>query len=100
MFAYRNVQRAIRDGRWKLIRYPQVDRTQLFDLKNDPDETVNLADRPEHADRVRALTELLAKEQKQFGDNAPLQVPNPKPAGWRPPKEGKSPSGSKGGGRP
>ena len=27
---YRNCQRSIRDDRWKLIRYPLVDRTQLF----------------------------------------------------------------------
>jgi len=32
VFAYRDFQRAIRDERWKLIRYPQVDKTQLFDL--------------------------------------------------------------------
>lgn len=41
MFAYRDVQRGYRDERWKLIRYPYVDRTQLFDLQNDPDETKN-----------------------------------------------------------
>jgi arylsulfatase A-like enzyme len=49
MFAFRDIQRALRDERWKLIRYPQVERTQLFDLKNDPHETTNLAARPEHA---------------------------------------------------
>jgi arylsulfatase A-like enzyme len=87
LFAYRDVQRAVTDGRWKLIRYPRVDRTQLFDLQNDPDETTNLADRPEHAARARALTALLAEEQKRYGDTAPLRVPNPRPAEWRPPKE-------------
>ncbi len=85
LFAYRDVQRAVREGRWKLIRYPQVDRTQLFDLETDPYETTNLADRPEQAARVAALTELLEKEQKQFGDKAPLKVANPKPAAWTPP---------------
>jgi arylsulfatase A-like enzyme len=100
LFAYRNIQRAIRDDRWKLIRYPQVDRTQLFDLQNDPDETTNLADRPEQAARVLALTALLAREQKQYGDAAPLHVTNPRPAQWMPPKGGRSPSGSKEGPRP
>ena len=33
LLAYRNVQRAMRDDRWKLIRYPEVDQTQLFDLR-------------------------------------------------------------------
>ena len=49
MFAYRNVQRAVRDDRWKLIRYPQVDKTQLFDLQNDPDELKDLSADPAHA---------------------------------------------------
>ncbi len=33
---------------------------QLFDLKNDPDETTNLAAKPEHAKRVEKLTATLA----------------------------------------
>jgi hypothetical protein len=28
--AFTDTQRAIRDERWKLIRYPKVDVTQLF----------------------------------------------------------------------
>lgn len=87
MFAYRNVQRAVRDERWKLIRYPLVNKTQLFDLANDPQEVTNLADKPEHAARVAALTALLKTEQKQFGDAAPLTVPSPKPAQWTPPRD-------------
>src|SRR5690606_10560832 len=36
--AYKDVQRAIRQGKWKLYRYPQVNVTQLFDVEADPDE--------------------------------------------------------------
>jgi arylsulfatase A-like enzyme len=93
MFAYRDVQRAVRDDRWKLIRYPEIDKTQLFDLRTDPHETTNLAGRPEQAARVVALLALLAKEQQQHGDTAPLRVPRPKPAEWAPPLQGK-PAGS------
>ncbi len=89
LFAYRNVQRAIRDERWKLIRYPQIDKTQLFDLQTDPDEIRNLADQPGQASRVRDLLALLEKEQKRQGDTAPLRVATPKPAEWTPP--GKKP---------
>jgi arylsulfatase A-like enzyme len=85
LFAYRGVQRAIRDDRWKLIRYPQVDKTQLFDLHADPAETANLAGDPVQAARVAALTSALEAEQKAFGDAAPLRVPNPKPGEWTPP---------------
>ena len=83
-FAYRDVQRAIRDERWKLIRYPQVDRTQLFDLKADPHETTNLASKPEHAGKVVELRELLKRELAGFGDTAALEVANPQPADWAP----------------
>jgi arylsulfatase A-like enzyme len=88
MFAHRNVQRGVRDDRWKLIRYPQVDKTQLFDLRADPYETINLADKPEHAARVSALTALLEKEQKQYSDTTPLTVSNPKSGEWTPPQKG------------
>jgi arylsulfatase A-like enzyme len=84
MFAYRNVQRAVRDGRWKLIRYPLVDRTQLFDLQADPQEITNLADKPEHRGKVTELTARLESLQKDSGDTAPLIVANPKPADWTP----------------
>jgi arylsulfatase A-like enzyme len=92
LFAYRDVQRAVRDERWKLVRYPQVNKTQLFDLRLDPDEINNLADKPEQAARVGGLTALLEKEQKQWGDTTPLTVPKSKPAEWTPPKKG-NPSG-------
>jgi len=82
---YRNCQRSIRDDRWKLIRYPLVDRTQLFDLSTDPHELTNLADRPEHAAKVAAMTALLAREMASYGDTYPLTVANPRPAAWSPP---------------
>jgi arylsulfatase A-like enzyme len=85
MFAYKNVQRALRDERWKLIRYPQVDRTQLFDLATDPDEHTNLADRPEQAPRVATMMAALAAEMKRLDDSASLIVPTPQPAMWTPP---------------
>jgi arylsulfatase A-like enzyme len=86
---YRNCQRAIRDARWKLIRYPLVNRTQLFDLSTDPHELSNLADQPEHAAKVAELTALLTKEMASYADNAPLAIANPQPAEWTPPAPGK-----------
>jgi arylsulfatase A-like enzyme len=78
--AYRNVQRALRVGEWKLIRYPQVNVTQLFNLASDPDETKDLAPDPAHAGRVKSLLERMAQEQKRLGDTQPLTVASPKPA--------------------
>jgi arylsulfatase A-like enzyme len=85
MFAYKNVQRAVRDGRWKLIRYPRVDRTQLFDLQADPYEVTNLAYKPGFAAKVAEMTTLLKKEMAYYGDKEPLVVAHPSPAEWSPP---------------
>ena len=90
MFAYKDVQRAVRDDRWKLIRYPLVNKTQLFDLQNDPAEINNLAEIPRCKSKVDAMLKLLAHQQQEFGDTAPIQIENPKPAAWSPPKTGMS----------
>ena len=86
---YRDVQRAVRDDRWKLIRYPKVDRTQLFDLKNDPDEIHDLADEPAQAERIAQLTRLIEQWQSDLGDTTPLGVKNPKDGKFTPPVRGK-----------
>lgn len=83
--AYREVQRAVRDERWKLIRYPQVDQTQLFDLAQDPDELKNLASDPAQAERIRKLTSMLEGWQKQLGDKTPLSVAKPRDPTFVPP---------------
>ena len=77
VFAYKDVQRAMRDDRWKLIRYPEVNVTQLFDLAADPFETHNLAADPAHAEKVREMTAKLADELKRSGDTAKLTAPHP-----------------------
>lgn len=83
---YKEVQRAVINEGWKLIRYPRVDKTQLFDLQNDPGEITNLADTPEHASKLRELMQLMETDQKRYGDKAPLKVTNPMSAEWTPPK--------------
>ena len=85
MFAYRSVQRGFSDGTWKLIRYPQVDQTQLFNLRDDPRETRNLAPVPTNAPRITELRNQLEAEMQRNGDTAPLMVSKPKPAIWSPP---------------
>jgi arylsulfatase A-like enzyme len=82
---YKQCQRAVRDDRWKVIRYPLVDVTQLFDLQNDPRERTNLADKPEHAGKLREMLALLEGEMRKYGDEAPLKVATPAPAAWTPP---------------
>ena len=95
--AYQRGQRALRDARWKIIRYPLVDRTQLFDLQADPHELVNLAGDPAQAARVKEMLGRLEAKMKEWGDVAPLSVDHPAPADWTPPvgKTGGAPKKAK-----
>jgi arylsulfatase A-like enzyme len=68
VFAYRNVQRSITTPQWKLIRYPVVNQTQLFDLQADPNEMHNLAGESQYAARVAELTAQLRDQLKAAGD--------------------------------
>jgi len=77
--SFSKIQRSVRDERWKLIRYPQINHTQLFDLKNDPDELNNLADEPSQAEHVKQMLKQLKGWQQKVGDSLPLTVANPKP---------------------
>ena len=74
--AYRDCQRMVRDDRWKLIAYNAggEGNTQLFDLANDPDEIMNLADDSKLAYQRARLEKLLVKARKQFGD--PVDFPD------------------------
>jgi len=83
--AYRDVQRAVCDDRWKLIRYPQVDHTQLFDLTHDPHEMRDLSADPEHAAEVSRYMSLLEQWQGELDDPAPLRVDRPKDSAFTPP---------------
>lgn len=85
-FGYRSYQRAIRDQRFKLIAYPQINKLQLFDLAADPDERHDLASHPAQKQRVDGLLQELRKLQSQFGDTLPLQSQQPAPESWQPPE--------------
>jgi arylsulfatase A-like enzyme len=77
--AYTNLMRSVRDHRYKLIRYPQIGYTQLFDLESDPDELNNLAETPGQAERVERMMKSIERWQKDLGDTQPLSAANPKP---------------------
>ena len=67
---YRHTVRAVRTEEWKLIRYPERDYTQLFNLKSDPLEINNLAE--ENPVKVKVMMGLLKQWQTEVDDNAPL----------------------------
>jgi len=70
--AYEDLHRAVVEDRWKLIRYPRIHYTQLFDLHADPYELRNLADDPAYAEEQARLMRLLETAQQEAGDPHPL----------------------------
>ena len=74
-----DIQRAVRDERWKLICYLKISHMQLFDLQTDPDEKTNLIDRPESAEHVQRLLRLMIQWQAKVGDTLQLPTENKPP---------------------
>ncbi len=67
---YKNVQRMVKDERWKYIAYSvpgDMARVQMFDLSSDPWEANDLADDPTHRERRAAMQRLLADWRARVG---------------------------------
>ncbi|MGQ9505110.1 MAG: sulfatase [Thermogutta sp.] len=64
---------AVRDGDWKLIEFFEDNHVELYNLKEDPEESKDLATQyPEKADAIRAQLHRWREEV-----NAQLPTPNP-----------------------
>jgi len=77
--AYTKLHRGVRtDDDWKLIKYNVHGKqtTQLFDLNNDPDEIVDLADDEKYAEKLENLTTLLKEWMHSLDDFCDLDKPN------------------------
>lgn len=84
---YRDIQRMVTDGEWKLIRYYRaegrdkgVDRVQLFHVAEDPWELRDLSQDAAHAGRLRALAETMTGWMRDAGDpfaSIPVLLPGP-----------------------
>lgn len=68
---YISQMRAVTDERWKLIEYrvKGVRSTQLFDLKNDPNEMKDLSKEAGQEKRIESLREQMLRQREAFGDN-------------------------------
>jgi arylsulfatase A-like enzyme len=88
---YKDLQRMVSDGEWKLIRYyrPEehnygTDKLQLFHLKEDPAETIDLSEDERYADHVQRLSGELQSWQQRMGDPwayRPIKPAPPRPKG-------------------
>ena len=66
--------RMIRQDEWKLIYYPAINKRRLYNLKADPLEMNDLADKPKYAKPLARLEKSLANLNDRFND--PLDVDN------------------------
>jgi len=76
--AYGQLMRSLRDNQFKLIQYPQINHTQLFDLQKDPHEVDNLADNPAFTEQRELMFKKLKAAQRHHNDQLPLTVDSPK----------------------
>jgi arylsulfatase A-like enzyme len=66
--AYMDLQRMITKDGYKLIYYPKIEKTLLFDLNNDPQEMHDLAEKAAYKNKVAELKSALDVLQKEMGD--------------------------------
>jgi arylsulfatase A-like enzyme len=72
---FQDSQRMIREGDWKLVWYPKIDRWQLFNVQADPDELRDLIAEQAQTERIADLRGKLTAWLKEHGD--PLRNPEP-----------------------
>ncbi|QCX40368.1 DUF4976 domain-containing protein [Aureibaculum algae] len=66
--AYLNLQRMIRKDGYKLLVYPEANKVLLYNMKNDPEEMIDISDLPENRAMVQSLFEDLLALQKEMDD--------------------------------
>lgn len=74
VFPYTPTTFAVRTDQYKLIQYHGIwDIDELYDLQADPKETINLIERPEHKERVRAMRKQIFQfAQEKGGADVPF----------------------------
>jgi len=65
---YRHFQRMIRSQDYKLIYYPLLQRSQLFNMKEDPEEMNDLSGDPAQTERIAAMMHELENLKTMIGD--------------------------------
>lgn len=80
LLAYERYMRSIRVDDWKLIRYTHINRTQLFNLAEDPHEMHDLAHDHRQAGRIARMFRRMEKAQERLGDDQALTSDEPEPA--------------------
>ena len=69
---YIDLQRMVSADGYKMIYYPKINKTLLYNLKTDPLEMKNIADDPANAGLITKLRARLKMLQKEVGDTLDL----------------------------
>jgi arylsulfatase A-like enzyme len=71
-FAYKDIQRGVRDERYKLIEYSVKGKrhTQLFDLRSDPWELKNLVADSRYTQQLQRLRKKLRAWRDKLGESS------------------------------
>jgi len=72
--AYMNLQRSVVQDHYKLLVYPEVPKTFLFDLNADPEEMNDLSHQPGQQNRIQSLFATLQTLQQETEDPLPLDL--------------------------
>jgi len=72
--SYKNHQKVIRQGTYKLIYFPHLNKIQLFDLANDPLELDDLSANSDKIPVAEKLAKLMRREQLRVGDPDPVPM--------------------------
>ena len=71
---YEDIHRSVRQGPWKLIHYPRLDRQQLFNLRDDPHEMNDLSGHAEQAERLSSMMAIMVEQHEAFDDPHSLTI--------------------------
>lgn len=63
---------SVRKSDWHFIKYNDLE-VELYNLKNDPEEWHNLANKPEHAETVRQMASFIPDQTKEFVKTRPIR---------------------------
>jgi choline-sulfatase len=69
---YLQLQRMVSEDGFKLILYPKIQKSLLYNLKNDPEEMKDLSDDLQYQSVMKKLFRTFLKLQKETGDKLDL----------------------------
>lgn len=70
--AYMNLQRMVRTNDFKLIIYPELRVIRLYNIAEDPEEMIDIADNPEYEQVIKDLAHRLKRQQEYMDDTLDL----------------------------